>query len=663
MEPLSRRTFLGFGLAASAGLVRAADARPANVHDQLLDLAARHEERRRARFAVVKSKADLAALQQSLRDTFLGLLGGLPEANGPPPARVTGTIEADGYRIEKLAFESVPGYFVPALLYVPKTTAGPLPGVVSPCGHSADGKAAPPYQTLHVNLAKRGFVVLTYDPVGQGERSQFWDAQLGRSRFNLTCGEHAVLGNPLYLLGSSLARCRIADGLRAIDYLTKRPEVDPNRIGCVGNSGGGTLTAYIAALDPRVTAAAICCYITTLPRRMGNRIQQDPDADPEQDIWGFVSEGIDHAGLLALCAPRPTLVGSARLDFFPIEGARASFAEAKRLYEVAGVPARVAQVESPERHGLTLPLRTAVYSWFERWLANRDAAADAGEVAVAPRTAKELNVCPDGQVNLTFRSRPLLPLAWEEFGARKRPARVALRDLLRPDPELADYRVTEVAAGGAANRTLVVCVNGNEARPWQDEKELLRALERRGHAVVVIDPRGVGPLRPNLAVRGRDYADPLEGVEENIAYNAFLVGKSLLGMRVTDVSAAVRQLAKTRQPARVVLCGRADAALVACLTAATDPGVSRVAVEGLPHSLVPLFDATGRPVNAASILPGLLRDFGDVADILAEIAPRRVLVSAGVGTLTRRPPSADVTDRSIVTEPSGLLDWLAAPGE
>src|SRR5438874_5102411 len=127
MDPLSRRTFLGFGLAAAASWVRAAGDPPANVHDQLLDLAARHEQRRQARFAAVQSKADLAALQTSLRDTFLGLLGGLPEAKGVPSSRVTGAIEADGYRIEKLTFVSIPGYVVPALLCVPKTAAGPLP--------------------------------------------------------------------------------------------------------------------------------------------------------------------------------------------------------------------------------------------------------------------------------------------------------------------------------------------------------------------------------------------------------------------------------------------------------------------------------------------------------------------------------------------------------
>src|SRR5262245_57089 len=346
---------------------------PANLHQQLLDLADRQQKERRALFAKVKSKSDLEALQQSLRDKLLRSLGGLPEGRGVPSARVTGSIEGDGYVVQKLVLESLPGYYVPALLYKPTKSTSRLPGILSPCGHSPIGKAAPPYQTLHINLVKRGFVVLTYDPVGQGERSQFWDSKKGKSRFNLTCGEHAVLGTPLYLLGSNLARYRIWDGIRALDYLASLPEVDPARLGCVGNSGGGTLTAYIAALDPRVKAAAICCYITTLPRRMANRIQADPDTDPEQDLHGFVSEGIDHAGLVALRAPRPTLLGTARFDFFPIEGARESFAEAKRPYEIAGAGDRTARGESPEKHGLPRPPREPAYGWFGRGLPGRDA--------------------------------------------------------------------------------------------------------------------------------------------------------------------------------------------------------------------------------------------------------------------------------------------------
>src|SRR4029079_15446311 len=293
-------------------------------------------------------------LRRARREAFLVRIGDLPKSDGPPKHRQTGEIDADDYTIEKFVYESFPGYFVSAILYKPKNFVGRRQAVISPCGHSPEGKAAKTYQICHVNLVRRGYVVMSYDPVGQGERSQCWDAANHKSRYNLTCGEHAVLGNPLYLLGTSLARYRIWDGMRGLDYLAALPEVDPRRLGCVGNSGGGTLTAYIAALDPRVRAAAPCCYITTLPRRMGNRITTDPDADPEQDIFGVVAEGIDHAGLLALRAPRPTLIGAAKQDFFPIEGTRESYNEAKRLFEVSGASDNIQLVEVDHRHGLSL---------------------------------------------------------------------------------------------------------------------------------------------------------------------------------------------------------------------------------------------------------------------------------------------------------------------
>jgi dienelactone hydrolase len=629
-----------------------------DLHQQLLDLADRQQKERRARFVAITSKAELESLQKSLREKFLKLLGGLPQSKGVPPARVLSTIEAKDYVIEKLVFESVPGYFVSALLYKPRKITGRLPGIISPCGHSAVGKAASTYQILHINLVKRGYIVLTYDPVGQGERSQFWAGK--KSRFNLVCGEHAVLGNPLYVLGTNLARYRIWDGIRAIDYLASLPQVDAERIGCVGNSGGGTLTAYISALDPRVRAAAIGCYITTLPRRMGNRIQADPDADPEQDIFGFVGDGIDHAGLLALRVPRPTLLATAQFDFFPIEGARESFAEVRKLYQVAGAAERVTKVEAAERHGLSLPLRKAIYAFFDRWLAGRKIEGEASEVAVKPRPARDLLVCTDGQVNGALRSRHLLTLALEEFDRRKQPARkrIPLTELLRLDPKEADYRTVQIAAGKPADQTLVICVNGNESPPWQEEKGFRETLEQRGYAVVVVDPRGVGSLRPRLSVKGHDYADPLAGVEENLAYNAFLVGKSLLGMRVTDVQAAVRQLAAKTKRSRVILCGRRDAALVACLTAAIEPSVTGVALEQMPLTYRWYFDPVGRPINAASVLPYLLRDHGDIDQVLAAIAPRKMLIAAGLDKMKRRLPALKQVEGRFTENPELLTDWL-----
>ena len=212
---LSRRDFLCVSAAAAAGLAHADGAANAtvDVHQQLLDEAARQEKQRRERFAAVATQADLEALQRISAASFSNCSTACPRS-ARRPFRRQGQSDGDDYRIETLVFESFPGYFVAALLYVPKNPDGKAPGILSPCGHSAIGKAAGPYQTLHINLAKRGYVVLTYDPVGQGERSQFWDAAQGKSRFNLTCGEHAVLGNPMYLLGTSLARYRIWDGIR-----------------------------------------------------------------------------------------------------------------------------------------------------------------------------------------------------------------------------------------------------------------------------------------------------------------------------------------------------------------------------------------------------------------------------------------------------------------
>ena len=265
------------------------------------------------------------------------------------------------------------------------------------------------------------------------------------------------------------------------------------------------------------------------------------------------------------------------------------------------------------------------------WPAEQDAAPVA-EIPVKPRPAQELLVCADGQVNLSFRSRPLLPLALEEFDEREEDARgLRCGELLRLDPDQANPRITEIA-GGSSRIERPLSASTATRRATGAKRPVSRWPGAAGLAVVVVDPRGVAWRRPKLAVSGHDYADPLVGVEENIAYNAFLVGKSLLGMRVTDVLVAVRKIRRAAASlGRVVLCARRDAALVACFAAAVEPTIELVATEEMILSFRPLFDAEGSPINAASILPGLLQRFGDIAHVLAEIAPRRILIAAGVG--------------------------------
>src|SRR5262249_16286479 len=147
---------------------------------------------------------------------------------------------------------------------------------------------------------------------------------------------------------------------------------------------------------------------------------------------------------------------------------------------------------------------------------------------------------------------------------------------------------------------------------------------------------------------------------ENIAYNAFLTGKVLLGMRVADVQKALAQLGKAK-PARIVLAGRRDGALVATFAAALDKNIFGLAVRQMPHTLLPPLAADAKPINAASLVPALLRDFGDLADVLSAIAPRRILLADFPFAKGVEPPTkvAAIASSSFSAAPEDFLtSWL-----
>ena len=210
-----------------------------------------------------------------------------------------------------------------------------------PCGHSDNGKAAETYQRMSILLAKNGMAALCYDPIGQGERVQLLDGA-GKPAVKGSTTEHTLLGIGALLVGRSAAGYRVWDGIRSLDYLASRPEIDPKRLGCTGNSGGGTLTAYLMALDDRIVAAAPSCYITSLERLFATIGPQDA----EQNITGQVAFGMEHADYVTMRAPRPTLLSVGTRDFFDIQGSWDTFREVKRIYctlghRRAGRPVRV----------------------------------------------------------------------------------------------------------------------------------------------------------------------------------------------------------------------------------------------------------------------------------------------------------------------------------
>jgi dienelactone hydrolase len=577
------------------------------------------DEARRARWSSrVQSEADLLKLQAETRAKALALIGGLPAEKTPLRARVTGIVPMDGYRIERLVFESQPGLFVTALLYVPDAPVGPRPAVLLPCGHSPVGKAYANYQEIGGRLAKRGYVVLSWDPVGQGERSQFWDAARKRSRFNLVCGEHAVLGNLATLAGTSLVRYEVWDGIRAVDYLLTRPEVDGKRLSITGTSGGGFQSTWIGALDERIGVVAPSCFVTSLPLRMANRIFEDPDSDPEQDPPGLVSEGIDHAGLLLLAYPRPVHVASAIRDFVPIEGARRTVAEIRALYERFGHGDRVGFAQGDHEHRYSDQNQQMAFDFLDRW---NGAGTHEGLFSVRPLPPETLQVTPTGQVRVDLGGRSLADVIREDFHAR--PAAPSdVRSLYAAAPGASPGPVTAERVGSAAfgdatiDRWLVrqpgrlamplVHVRGRGASTGRtvlllslagkigpsDWPSVRRHLSR-GDAVAGLDLRGTGEDRlryravsvDDPAIAPADeaaaYFDPLSGVFANHAYNGLLTGRPYLFEAIDDVAAAASFCRETLGAKRLAVAGLGDATLLAAaasrvldLQSANDPAAA-----------------------------------------------------------------------------------------
>jgi len=568
-----------------------------------LDVAWAQDDARRERFAAVHSEADLVTLQGELRLKVLDLIGGLPAERTPLNARVVGTIAGDGYRIEKVVFESVPGFHVTALLYVPGAPAGPKPAVLLACGHSPLGKAYAAYQEIAIRLARRGYVVLCWDPVGQGERSQFWDAARGRSRYNLVCGEHAVLGNLAVLAGASLLRWEVWDGMRAADYLLTRSEVDGRRISITGTSGGGLQAAWIGALDPRIAVVIPSCYVTALPMRMANRIFEDPDTDPEQDPYGLVSAGVDHPGLLLLAYPRALFVASAVKDFVPIEGARKTFREVAQMYRRFGHGDRVAMAEGYHEHRYSLENQEAAFAFLDRF---NEQPAREGLANEKPRAPEDLRCTPTGQVRVDMPGRSLMELIRDYYHENRATKGLDLAELYRagPPPALTSWEAAGSERSGDVVRDRyrlrygdglvmpLVHVHRAGAGPQPVRVELSYDGARgaaepppEGWGVVTFDARALGENRMRYKAASIDdpeltkldeeaaYVSPLSGVLANYAYNALLTGRPYFLELIEDAEIAGRFSRERLGASRVVVSGRGPARTWAAAAARAVPGI------------------------------------------------------------------------------------------
>ena len=623
-----------------------------------------HLRQREEAVAKISTPDALAERRKLVRATILESIGGLPDRT-PLNARVTGTLDRGDYKVEKIIFESQPRFFVTANLYLPKKGPPPYPAILFPLGHEMGGKAHFAWQQVLGSLARRGYVALAWDTLGQEERKQFFDPDWNDSKFFASTVEHTELGAQCMLVGDALARYTIWDGIRALDYLLSRPEVDAHRVGVTGNSGGGTHTSYLAALDDRLQVAAPSCYINSW------RVLLDAlgPQDAEQCFPGWLGHGMDFPDFIYGFAPKPFLMLAAIRDFFPIGGVRETFTEAHRVYQSLGVPDKLQKVEADDGHGYTKPRREAAYRWFGRWLKSEN--DDGSEQEVPPATSEELWATSSGQVATSLQGedvfslnlkryekvradRPAFsvarvrqatafapasgPLNIRTYGTLPRSGYRIEKLVYESEPGILIPAVLYVPETHSAGRSpAILYADGQGKHAVSEAAEL---LVRKGQIVMAIDPRGLGETQPVLDER--DHFFRYFGDHDN-AETAILLGKTFVGMRAADIYRGVDLLAARSDvdASNISGYGRRSAAVAMLHAAALDPRIKRLALEEMLVSYDAIVTHRIHRQMFEQIVPGALK-FYDLPDLANSFSPRPVWLINTVNSLGQVLPAPEV---------------------
>jgi len=335
------------------------------LDDQIARARKIHEDRRK-RLEAIKTLKQAEAYRDEVAGKIAGCFGEFPRKTALH-AKVTRVTEYAKFRIENVVFESRPGFLVTANLYVPNHLRGPAPAILGNCGHDLTGKASDENQSYSQELAQCGFVVLTFDPIAQGERDQYPGLPTSHA-LRTDCGQaHTVLGQQLQLSGEFLGSWMVWDGMRALDYLLTRPEVDPSRVGTTGSSGGGCLSTLLWGLEKRLCMAAPSCWVNSFLAVIENEV----GGDAEQTPPGALGAGLEQADFLLARVPEPAIVIAQKHDFFDRRSVRETAGEVARIYGLFDASDRFDCFVGNNTHGYFPDGRAAMRKFFCRLMSLR----------------------------------------------------------------------------------------------------------------------------------------------------------------------------------------------------------------------------------------------------------------------------------------------------
>lgn len=632
--------------------------------------------------ADVNSLDDWQAQRERRRRELFDMLGlwPLPERTDLR-AVVTGRLEQEDFAVEKLHFQSLPGLYVTANLYLPKGQRQPAPAVLYVCGHapvktngvSFGNKVA--YQHHGIWFARHGYACLLIDTLQLGEIEGL---------------HHGTYREGLWwwnARGYTPAGVEAWNSIRALDYLCSRPEVDRDRIGMTGRSGGGSYTWTTAALDERVKVAAPVAGITDLQNHV-----VDGCVEGHCDCMYFLNTyRWDFPLHAALLAPRPLLIVNTDADnIFPLDGVQRLHARVKRIYDLYGASANLGLVIGPGPHKDTQDLQVPVFRWFNRHLKGEDPLIeDAAVKLFAPEQLKVFASLPADQINTRVHevfvppaARPSLPETPQAWNAQREAWLAALREKCfagwpaQAEPlRLVETRaveavglrlqVFEFTSQAHARLPLFVLRAAGSRQPRQvnfavvDERGWEEWVARLGAAFPdVLGPEGAaGPPNQPDAAALRAWAHELKSSRRALVRFAprglgptawsgdarkqvhwrrrfMLLGQTLAGMQVWDVRRAlqaVRGIADLSH-ASITLSAARQMSVVALYAGLFEPPVQVLELEGLPAShregpdllnVLRVFDVPEALALAAERSPVRLFD-SDAADLeFARAAARR----------------------------------------
>ncbi len=603
----------------------------------------------RAGDAAPATKAEWEQTRSKLRANLLQAWGGFPETACPLEPRSLGEIKREGYRVEKVVFQTLPGVWMTANAYVPDK-AGRLPAILHVHGHWAGAKQDPVVQSRCIGCAKLGFFVLCVDAFGAGERGV--GKKLGEYHGEMTAAT-------LFPVGRPLSGLQVYENMRAVDYLRSRKEVDPDRIGVTGASGGGNQTMYAGAFDERLHCVVPTCSVGNYQAYLSAACCM---CEVVPGALRFTEEG----DVLSLAAARGLMVTSATKDAFQfsVGEAKKSFervAAVAKLFESAQVKHTI--IESP--HHYNQPMREAMYGWMTLHLKGNGDGSPIPDPEIKTEDPESLRCYPgesrpDDYVTIprfaAAEARQLLakhvaPGSLDGWKAERAKKVAALETVLGGMPKPTPLKLINAIDPNDKTQALYfesepgVPVIGERASNEKPAK-LMLLLDLDGHAAYrkpVEGPAlelakksaaaGWTIVRVELRASGK-HTPPGDKIgnapDHNSAEWSLWIGRPLLGQWAWDVRRMLDAISETdgSLPKEIAVVGIGTAGPVALCAAALDERISHVMTLDSLASYVT--DEPYRGQRLGLMVPGILRDVGDIAHITALIAPRKVTIAGGV---------------------------------